>query len=461
VFENLLGQDEFVTTIKADILGDRLPPAVLFSGPPGSGKGTAALELARALSCAFGKDGALDGETRKAAGASWASWNCPCPACSRHRLLVHPDLLLLGSRSFPEEITAGLELLERAPGPASAYFFVRAARKLACRFDAALYAGEETRLAKAAPLLRELEECLDAMAPQKAVAGSLAPGAPAAGVKAAAVAAKLEALVPDAPPVFMIRNLEFWARLAPMGPRKTAIIENADRMLESSRNALLKILEEPPESVRFVLASSRRSAIMTTILSRARTYHFSPRDPVCTALVIERVFRSSESALSVEAFLAARRPFPPARARELAESFLGAALAARAGAQASRADALSAPLAALARASASEIGEHGSSVLADLLESTKDFGQKDDSLSSSFRAFLSALSSRLAALLREEGMDAEGIRLIEAIAALVRSASNDYETLNRSPGLLAEALMYAIGDTVFPTPAPAAATGRR
>jgi DNA polymerase-3 subunit gamma/tau len=232
-------------------------------------------------------------------------------------------------------------------------------------------------------------------------------------------------------------------------------------MLESSRNALLKILEEPPESVRFVLASSRRIAIMTTILSRARTYHFSPRDPACTALVIERVFRSSESASSVEAFLAARRPFPPARARELAESFLGAALAARAGAQASRADALSPPLAALARASASEIGEHGSSVLADLLESSKDFGQKDDSLSSSFRAFLSALSSRLAALLREEGMDAEGIRLIETIAASVRSASNDYETLNRSPGLLAEALMYAIGDTVFPTSAPAAAAGRR
>jgi hypothetical protein len=36
--------------------------------------------------------------------------------------------------------------------------------------------------------------------------------------------------------------------------------------------------------------------------------------------------------------------------------------------------------------------------------------------------------------------------LIERIAALVRSASNDYESLNRSPGLLAEALMYAIGD---------------
>jgi len=228
--------------------------------------------------------------------------------------------------------------------------------------------------------------------------------------------------VPDAPPVFMMRNVEVWARLAPMGPRKVAIIENADRMLDSSRNALLKILEEPPESVRFVLTSSRRSAVMTTILSRARTYHFVRRDSSSAALVLERVFRSSEPAPSVESFLAARRPFPPARARELAEGFLGAALAPR--------------------------GEGGNraSALADLLEATKDFGQKDESLSSSFRAFLSALSSRLGDLLREEGMDAAGVSLIERIATLVRSASNDYESLNRSPGLLAEALMYAIGD---------------
>jgi DNA polymerase-3 subunit gamma/tau len=440
VFENLLGQDEVIAALKADIAGDRLPPAVLFSGPPGSGKGTAALELARVLSCAVG--GEFPGEPPFP-----AAWNCACPACSRQRILVHPDLLLLGPRSFPEEITAGLEMLERAPSPASAYFFVRAVRKLARRFDAALYAGEESRLAKAAGLLREIEECLDAVAPERASAGSLAPGAGAAAAKSATAAAKLEALVPDAPPVFMIRNVELWARLTPMGSRKVAIIENADRMLESARNALLKILEEPPESVRFVLTSSRRSAIMTTILSRARTYHFPPRGAAASALVVERVFRSSEPAPSVESFLAARRPFPPARARECAEAFLGAALSARKGPACP-------PIASLARASeAKGAGTPGSggpaaraAALAELLEATKDFGQKDERLASSFRAILSALSSRLGDLLREEGMDAAGVSLIEGIAALVRSASMDYETLNRGPGLVAEALMIAIGE---------------
>jgi len=451
MFDNILGQSEVVSALKADVEGDCLPPAILLSGPPGSGKATTALELARALSCAnLGSPSAQSHDTivqrsvealrvgARNPGSLRAPWNCACPSCSRHRLLVHPDLLLLGPRSFPEEIPAGLELLGRSPGPASAYFFVRAARKLAKRFDAALYQGEETRVAKAAPLLRELEELLDAVAPEKAAAGTLAKGAAAAVAKAAAAAAKLEAFVPDAPPVFMIRNLEFWAHLAPMGARKVAIIENADRMQESSRNALLKILEEPPETVRFVLTSSRRSAMMTTTLSRARTYHFSRRDQEGTALVIERIFRSSEPAASVESFLSSRRPFPPARARELAESFLGSALA-------SAGPGLAPPLSTLVRESGLSASD-SAGALASLLEATKEFGQKDASLSSSFPSFLTALSSRLGSLVREEGMDAAGIALIGRIAAFVRASSSEYETINRSPGLLAEALLYAIGD---------------
>ena len=432
MFENLLGQDEVLQALKSDVEADRLPPAILFSGPLASGKLTAALELARVLSCAQPGDG-VHPSVR-------AAWNCPCPACSRHRLLVHPDLALLGSRGFPEEIPAALELLKRAPGQAAAYFFSRAVRKLARRFDAMLYEGEESRLVKAAPLLRELEEQLDAVAPERATQAALASGATDAAAKAAASCTKLEVLVPGSPPVFMIRNIEFWARLAPLGPRKTVIIENADRMLEASRNALLKILEEPPDSVRFLLLSSRRSALMTTILSRARTYHFATRGVAATALVIERVFRSSEPSPSVESFLTARRPFPPSEARERAQAFLGAALAAYYDP-----DTIARPLAVLVREARSE-GYSRAAVLSGLLEATKDFGQRDDKFSSSFRSFLSALSTVLGAVLSEQGIDAEAVGIIERAAGLIRSASNEYETLNRSPILLAESLLYALSE---------------
>ncbi len=432
MFENLLGQDAAASSLASDIERGELAPAVLLAGPPGSGKLTAALEAARALSCAAPS-------TRE--GAALAAWNCPCPSCARHRLLAHPDLLLLGPRTFPEEIAAALELLGRAPGPASSYFFVRACRKLAKRFDAALYAGEETRLAKAAPLLRELEELLDAVAPERASPLSLAEGAAAAAEKAAAAAAKLESLVPDAPPVFMIRNVEAWARLSPNGLRKVAIIENADRMQESARNALLKVLEEPPESARFILLSSRRSAVMGTVLSRARSYSFKRRSPAEAALVIERVFKGGGRAEDLAAYLAARRPFPPERARERARAFLAAALAAREDAAR-----LGPPLAALAAEAAKEGVDPANAIdaaLAALAEATKDFGQKDEALGESFRSFIEALHSILSELLRANPGAGE-IALIRRIAALARRALTERESFNRGAGGLAESLALDI-----------------
>ncbi len=244
--------------------------------------------------------------------------------------------------------------------------------------------------------------------------------------------------MPGAPPVFMIRNIEFWARLAPLGARKAVVIENADRMQESSRNALLKILEEPPDSVRFILLSSRRSALMATILSRVRTYRFEERGAQATAAVIERVFRSSELTSTVAAFLEARRSFPPDEARKRAQAFLGAAFAASPDLAS-----LPPPMAALA-AQTRSAGLGRGEVLAQLLDSTKDFGQRDDRFSASFPSFLSALSASLGALLRERGSGAEAVGIVERAAGLIRSASSDYETLNRSPSLLAESLLYAL-----------------
>ena len=47
----------------------------------------------------------------------------------------------------------------------------------------------------------------------------------------------------------------------------TLIIENADKMQEGSRNAMLKILEEPPEHVVFILATTELHKIPATVLS--------------------------------------------------------------------------------------------------------------------------------------------------------------------------------------------------
>jgi DNA polymerase-3 subunit gamma/tau len=434
VFENLLAQEAVAATLRADIEADKLPPSLLFTGPAASGKLTAALELARVLSCEAGP-----GEER-------APWACACPACSRHRVLAHPDLLLLGPRSFPEEIPAALDLIERSPGRAGAYFFVRAVRKLGKRFDAALYEGEETRLAKALPLLREIEERLDAVAPEKATGTSLAPGALEAARAATAASRKLEGFVPDAPPVFQVRSLEVWARLAPWGKAKTLVIENAERMQDSARNALLKILEEPPRSLRFILLSARPTAIIRTVLSRVRPYAFAPRDAAGSALVLERVFRSGPvtGAASLGAFLEAMRPFPPEAARARAAAFLAEAIERRlsAGRADGREDPARGDPALLARIRA----EDAPPALPALLEATKEFGQRDEAYAESFGQFLRALSAETGAILRDPRLSPGGASLLESWSRLYREAGSRRASINLSASLLAEGLLSAMGE---------------
>jgi DNA polymerase-3 subunit delta' len=57
------------------------------------------------------------------------------------------------------------------------------------------------------------------------------------------------------------------------GPR-FVIIDPADRMGEAAANALLKTLEEPPASERFILITSKPSALLPTIRSRCVRFRF-------------------------------------------------------------------------------------------------------------------------------------------------------------------------------------------
>ncbi|MDR0451879.1 MAG: DNA polymerase III [Treponema sp.] len=280
MFENVLSQ-EAVNQLSADIRGDRLAPSMLFSGPAASGKGTAALELGRALSCE--KD---------------ASWNCPCPSCARHRLLYHPDLLAMGPRPFSPEIAAAAEIFvrENAEMPAR-ILFIRAVRKLLLRFNPVLW-EDDPRFSKFFPLLEGLEDGLNEITAGGAP-GSVAEDAARAEKLAASIrksAFKLEADgVADQVPVSQIRRAAYWMRLAPLGRRKFLLIENADRMQDAARNALLKILEEPPERALIVLATPRASALLPTIVSRLRPYHFRRRDAAVERDVIRRVFRGLDA----------------------------------------------------------------------------------------------------------------------------------------------------------------------
>ena len=296
MFENVLGQTATAQLVE-DINAGTLAPAMLFSGPFASGKGTAALELGRVISC-------------EAESPVRAAWNCACSACSRHRFLIHPDLLCLGRRAFSAEIAASAAafLRESAVSPQAAnspgsILFTRAIRKLLARFNPVLW-EDEPKTAKISLLVNTLEEELDELGflTKSASSGSESPSRGenpsivklVEGMKKNAYKLESEGMS-ETVPIAQIRRSAFWGRLAPAGNGKLLVIENADRVQDDAQNALLKLLEEPPLRLRLVLTSPRPGSLLPTILSRLRPYRFSRRDAAVEQELIRRVFKDQNN----------------------------------------------------------------------------------------------------------------------------------------------------------------------
>jgi len=319
MFENILKQEEIVNSLSKAITSNTLSPSLLFSGNENSGKLTSALELARILSC-LEKD---------------AKWNCNCASCVRHRILIHSDLCLLGKRNFSKEILSAYSLLERADSSQrEKVFFMRSVQKLKRRFDEWLFEGEESRLAKVGPILTSIDELqaefeiafkdstsinllgeVEINVDKKTKALECAK-------KMTQETAKLAISVPETIPVFQIRSLSSWAHLKPVGKKKVIILENAENMQETSRNALLKILEEPPESVQFVLLTDRRAAIMKTIQSRVHTYYFKKRTNEDASVILERIFKEANSQETLESYFSKFTPLKTDLMHDLSSNYI-------------------------------------------------------------------------------------------------------------------------------------------
>ena len=72
-----------------------------------------------------------------------------------------------------------------------------------------------------------------------------------------------------------IRNITDQIRIPPQSGRfKVYIIDEVHMLYNQAFNAFLKSLEEPPEHVVFILATTEKNKILPTILSRCQIYDF-------------------------------------------------------------------------------------------------------------------------------------------------------------------------------------------
>ncbi len=309
MFENLVNQ-EAGKQLASDIRHNRLPGAVLFAGAEASGKLTAALETARILSCHEKPQG---------------KWTCTCPSCLQHKALVCSNIMVMGPRDCSLEISAAAKSFTEAHFidakyiDATRYLFLRSVRKLTLRFNGILWEGD-SNINKIGSLIEEINENLEVLDFPR-------PLPDINEVKKiceeiSKLCRKLEDdFLYDSIPINQVRNMEAWAHIKADEGRKTVIIENAERMQKNVRNALLKILEEPPADVVFILLSSKRNAIMQTILSRVRTYNFVNRTLEQQSEVIQRVFHNMDFTGSINDYMLTFLPVTPSEIKTQARIF--------------------------------------------------------------------------------------------------------------------------------------------
>jgi len=90
-----------------------------------------------------------------------------------------------------------------------------------------------------------------------------------------------------------IRELREMVRYAPASSRyKIVILDEAHQLTDEASNALLKTLEEPPERVVFILATTRAEDLVETIKSRAQLFQFRSLTFKEIASEIERIAKA-------------------------------------------------------------------------------------------------------------------------------------------------------------------------
>lgn len=99
-----------------------------------------------------------------------------------------------------------------------------------------------------------------------------------------------------------VRALREKAQIAPVSAKyKVYIIDEVHMLSKPAFNALLKILEEPPAHIVFILATTDADKLPGTILSRVQQYYFHPISVPVIAKQLQKIAKSEGFAIDKDA----------------------------------------------------------------------------------------------------------------------------------------------------------------
>ncbi|OGR44092.1 MAG: hypothetical protein A2X35_12900 [Elusimicrobia bacterium GWA2_61_42] len=222
-FSNILGQDKTVKRLRALIESRRIPPAMIFHGAPGTGKFLAAAEFAKALNCSHTEHREKPAAPPPPSDDDLFAAAAPAPAAARE---LPPAKV---HTDLSDSCGSCLSCLQAASG--------------------------------AHPDIRIVDTAFQAALLDEAESANL----------------KIDTM----------RELTRWAQQKPMlSDWKVFIVRDAEALMPAAQNALLKTLEEPPPGTVVILTVSRKTSLLSTILSRCCLVEFGllPRAAAKTLL---------------------------------------------------------------------------------------------------------------------------------------------------------------------------------
>ena len=91
--------------------------------------------------------------------------------------------------------------------------------------------------------------------------------------------------------IHQVKELKSEVYLKPYeGKNRVVIIDQIHRLTKEASNSLLKILEEPPENVIFILLTNKFKSVLTTIVSRCRIFQLKPASRNAISLHLKNNF---------------------------------------------------------------------------------------------------------------------------------------------------------------------------
>lgn len=104
--------------------------------------------------------------------------------------------------------------------------------------------------------------------------------------------------------VASIREIRSDAYILPNeAPKKVYLILNCDKMLSQAQNAFLKVFEEPPKNVTFILTCKSATSLLETIRSRARILSLFPADKNEAITTVKRLLPETEESDIINAVI--------------------------------------------------------------------------------------------------------------------------------------------------------------